>query len=201
MANVKISELPEETAPLDTGLLETSSVSGGGFVSRRLSLATLATWIIGKVRQNSSYILARSGAPTSLTGSITETALATINIPAGAIGPNGFVEVVPLFSMTGSTNAKTIRVRLNGSELFSTGVTGATNVAARTMTGFNNANSQSSQVSVGGVASGLGLINTPVNRLSVNTAVASTLTITGQLANAGETLTLESYLVRLTYGA
>jgi len=199
MGNLKISELPEEADPLDTGLLETASVSGSSFASRRLSLGVLASWIIGKVRQNSSYILGRSGAPISLTGSTTETTLATINIPAGAIGPNGFVEVIPLFTMTGSTNAKTVRVRLNGSEIFSTVITSAATIALRPMTGFNNANSQSAQIAVGGVASGVGQA-TAISRTTINTAAATTLTITGQIANAGETLTLESYLARVAYG-
>ena len=42
--------------------------------------------------------LAQSAVAASLTGTTTETALATIVIPAGSMGPNGQVEVAALWS-------------------------------------------------------------------------------------------------------
>lgn len=144
-----------------------------------------------------SYVLAKSGVAVSHTGNTTETTLATIAVPAGALGPNGQVEVEVLFSFTNSANVKTMFVRLGGSLAGSQ--TATTSASFQGKSRIANRNSASSQVATGTLWM---ITATPaVNTLTINTANAANITITGQLANAGETITLESYLVRLTYGA
>lgn len=49
MADVKISGLPAETGPADTGLVEVASPSGSAFVSRKLTLLALYSYVAGKL--------------------------------------------------------------------------------------------------------------------------------------------------------
>jgi hypothetical protein len=78
-------------------------------------------------------------------------------------------------------------VRFGGQQISSDVVT--TTDSFKTQVEIGNRNSASSQV--GGA---LNRTATPV-ALSINTAAASSITITGQLANAGETIRLESYVI------
>lgn len=144
-----------------------------------------------------SYVLAKSGVGVSHTGNTNETTLATITIPAGAMGPNGQVEVEVVFSFPNSANTKTMRVKLGGTLASSTATTA--NASFQGKSRIANRNSASSQVAPGALV--MSTTTSAVNTLTINTASAADITITGQLANSGETITLESYLVRITYGA
>ncbi len=144
-----------------------------------------------------NYVLAKSGVGVSHTGNTTETTLATITVPAGAMGPNGQIEVEALFSINNSANSKTMRVRLGGSLAGATATTSTASFQGKSR--IANRNSASSQVAPASLV--VSSSATAVNTLAINTANAADITITGQLANAGDSVTLESYLVRVTYGA
>jgi hypothetical protein len=154
--------------------------------------ATLGTW----------RVLAASAVAASHTGNTTETALATIALPAGAMGPNGVLRITSVFSYASSVNAKTFRFRLGGAS-----GTEFLNLAQTTSSGFmtqrliQNRNSQASQVgSPLVIANTWGPGVTPPTGVR-DTASAQDIVISGQLANAGETVTLESYLVEVAYRA
>lgn len=154
--------------------------------------AALGTW----------RVLAASAVGSSVTGSTSKTALATINVPAGAMGANGRLRVTTHISMTASSNIKTLLVELGGTAFYSRTEAGATVATYRDQREIANRNSQSSQVSwratsIGGFGGGTAATTTA----AINTASAQQLIISGQLANAGETITLESYLVELLYQA
>jgi hypothetical protein len=127
--------------------------------------------------------------------------LATIAIPAGAIGANGFVEVYTQWSWTSSANAKTPRIDLGASTMWApAGFTSTTGLSQ--MYTFGNRNNAASQVGqpqafVGGV--GTTTLN-PVTTAE-NTANALNLLIRATKATAGETLTLEGYWVKVYYAA
>lgn len=145
--------------------------------------------------------LAASGVLASTTGNTTENTLATIAIPAGAMGPNGILKVTSLWSYTNSANNKTLRMRLGGAagtvfmEIGNT--TSAYYYSQRII---QNRNSASSQI---GHAGGTATFTTSTLATSgtINTANAQDLVLTGQLASAGETITLEGYIVEIKYGA
>jgi hypothetical protein len=147
------------------------------------------------------YVLAQSYAAVSHTGSTAEVALATISIPAGAMGANGSIEVDTVFSYTNNANLKTLRVRfggVSGTEYLVNNVT--TTVSARDSRLIANRNSASSQVggySVGILSGGWGGNGNAAITSAVNTANAVDLVISGQLASAGDTVTLEGYTVTL----
>ena len=143
-------------------------------------------------------ILGASAVAVSGAADTNENTLATITIPAGAMGLNGLLRIKTWWTVTNSANSKTQRVRFSG---------GAGTIAASyvmttapslvMVTEIQNANATGTQMmaNFGLSSAGIG-INNP-QRPSIDTTVATSIVITGQKASAGETLTLESYLVEL----
>ena len=146
-------------------------------------------------------VLAASAVAASVTATTSEEELATVRIPADSMGPNGVLRITTLWTYTNSANNKLLKVRFSG-------ISGTAYMAnTETTTAFrsdqrkiHNRGSRSSQ---GGGASGVTAFGTgtgaPVTS-AVDTTVETTLSITGQKASAGETLTLENYLVELYAG-
>ncbi len=154
--------------------------------------AALGTW----------RVLAASAVAASVTGTTTKTALATINVPAGAMGANGRLRVTTHLSMTASGNLKTLTVELGGTAFYSRVEAGASIATYRDQREIANRNSQSSQVSwratsIGGFGGGTAATTTG----DINTASAQQLIVYAQLGNASETIALENYLVELLYQA
>lgn len=116
--------------------------------------------------------------PVALTGTTSETTLLTIPIKGGLMGLRGRLYEIAVFSMTNNANVKTFRAKIGGSTIAS-----ATSSSLAT-TGFNfwllNRNSQSSQY------------NNNATTFAIDTSVDFDLVITGQLANAADTLTLSA---------
>ena len=183
-ANSDITSLAGLTTPL--------SIAQGGTGSTTAAAARTA---LG-VTQTTVF---SAGAASSVTGTTTETTLATMTIPANAMGPNGQIEIIPLWSFTNSANTKTMRVKFGGTAFYTQTTT--TTAVTQALIRITNRNSASSQVGAPGVNAGVGNFTAAVITSAENTASPVTLTITGQLTNTGETITLESYLVRVTYGA
>jgi hypothetical protein len=145
------------------------------------------------------YTIAKSGVASSITGTLTRTVLASFTIPAGALGPNGQIEIIPLFTGTSSANSKVFDIRFGGSTTWTstqttlTAVQGYSRVANR-----NAANVQIVFVN----SSGFGAAATAsAVTYAVDTSASVTVEIAGTLANTGETITLESFIARITYGA
>ena len=119
------------------------------------------------------------------------------------MGPNGILRVTTLWSYTNSANNKTLRVRLGGlsGTAFQANVVTASNIGVMQRT-IQNRNSQASQIGFNAanaasyttVGSG-----TSVATGSVDTSADQSIVITGQLASAGETVTLEACLVELAH--
>jgi len=143
------------------------------------------------------YCLSQSAVASAVTGTTTKTALATIAIPAGAIGPNGSVHVTMLWSMTNNANNKTFNVELDGTIFY--GITFANQSSLQAISIIRNRNSESSQVGFTNATTGLGAAT--LVTAAIDTSVAKNLTISGTLANSADTITLEGYTVEIAYGA
>jgi len=157
-------------------------------------LATLGLTTVGTT-------LGRSAVAVSHTGDTSETLLASVTVPANAMGANGRLVIDTLWSFTGSANSKTPRVRFSGAGgtvYMSHIITSGTAVTAHYETTISNRGATNSQVG-GGVSQfgGVGTSTAALVTSSVDTTAATTVYITGQLASAGETITLEAYEVRL----
>lgn len=161
-----------------------------------------AAWAPFAHASQSWRVIAASAVAASHTGNTTETALATVQVPAGAMGPNGALRITTLWSYTNSANNKTLRIRFGGvSGTAHLGNFVTTTATLRHQQLIQNRNAQNSQI--GGYLSVTPFGANPGAAVtsSVDTSAAADLVLSGQLANAGETVTLESYLVELLYGA
>lgn len=140
--------------------------------------------------------LAVSGANVAHTGTTDETTLATVTIPADIMGANGAIELLPLYDYTNSANTKTLRAKFGGGLVYSIATTTTTSCQMQYI--VRNANGKSAQVAqASSGSSGMGAVASSLLTGSINTANAVSLTITGQLANSGETINLRGYIVRL----
>lgn len=145
-------------------------------------------------------VLAQSSVALSAPADTNENTLVTVAIPAGVMGANGRVRVTSLWSMTNSSNNKTTRVRFDGVAFGS--VTHTTVASYREVREVCNRNSVSSQI--GTMPGGVGGWSTTTGALVTSTANTSgsvNVTLTAQKASAGETVTLESYLVEVLYAS
>ena len=133
--------------------------------------------------------------PFVLTGTLVETTMGSMTIKGGLLGLNGQIKVYPVFTKgTGTTN-RAIKVNLDGGQCF--GSVFATTTTYSAIVTIRNQNSESSQktsgnFAVGGIGAGTSNLNT-----TANTANDTTLTITGTLANTGEPLTLDGFVVEI----
>ena len=149
--------------------------------------ATLGVW----------RVLAQSSVAVSHTGNTNETTLASIVIPAGAMGPNGRVRITSLWSGTNSGNNKTMRHKFGGVNYFAQNLT--TQQGWRQETEICNRNAANSQAGNGN--NSWGAAGQAMNTSAIETTSAVTVLVTGQLANASETISLEAYRVEVLYGA
>jgi hypothetical protein len=147
-------------------------------------------------------VVGQSAGAVSVTGTTAETILATVTIPPGLLGPAGQIRFSSRWTWTNSSNQKTRRIRFAGALAGIVDAGPATN-SSTSWDWFHGCNQ--------GVGQQLWLsafTDSPfyANNLSgygpsltsaADTRQAQPLTITGQLASAGETLTLESYLVEV----
>lgn len=142
-------------------------------------------------------ILAQSAVAVSCPADVTVDTLATIAIPAGAMGANGRLRVTMLWTMTNSANTKGLACKLGATDFL--GVTLTAQVAARIQVEIANRNAQNSQMGFAASQSGFGPTTGANLTGAIDTSAAQNLTITGQKGLAGEVLTLEAYLVELFY--
>ena len=171
--------------------------------SRRVTKLAVVT---STVFSASAAVLEQSGVQVSHTGGTPEFVLATVTIPADAIGPNGRVEIWPTFSNNNSGNSKTYRVRFGASGAGTGGTqiwtsSNTTNTVHNAIMGFANRNSASSQILTVSPASATGLSGGTLTTAAINTAADTEIVFTGQLANSGDTVSLEAYRVIIFYGA
>ncbi len=145
-----------------------------------------------------SQILAQSAVPASVTGTTSETVLATIPIPAGAMGVNGGLRVSFGYTQTNNANSKTIRVRLGATSALLLALTTQPTVTFDFLiVNRGVTNSQVSTINNNNVLSWGGTSGGAFNTLAIDTTVAQNLTIAATLANAADTVTLETLSVQL----
>lgn len=153
--------------------------------------------------------VAKSGVVSSHTGSTDETVLATVPISAGLIGPNGMLWIRCLFSFTNNGNVKAPAIYLNasgggigGSKIYGSSGYASIDLASieRVIWNRNNAAAQIVSFPVSS-AQNWNTIAAPAPTFTQNTAVATDVVFTGDLANGADTISLEAYEVRVLYGA
>ena len=114
--------------------------------------------------------------PVALTGTTSETTMLTVSIPASLMNKRGRANVIGLLSLTNNANLKTLKVKFGGQNLAT--VTSTSQAALGFSIWLLNLNSETAQR------------NTNATSFTIDTTIANDLVITGQLANAGDTVTL-----------
>ena len=153
------------------------------------------------VRPRGFEVLAWGAAASSVTGTTNETTLATIAIPAGAMGPRGILRIQSEWTCTSSANLKTLQLKFGGTVYLFTQVT-TTAVFSDQRIIFNNASvsAQKGKSAAGMTAGGWGVATNAAVTSTIDTASAANLTWHGTLANTGETISLNAYLVEILRG-
>lgn len=143
-------------------------------------------------------VLAASNVAVSCPADTSEDTLATITVPPGAMGIDGILRITAQWTFTGSTNSKTWRVKFGSMSVQDNGTTNASITSIRSLTELRNAGAANSQKGSSYTFTIAGsLPGTTPTTAAIDTTAAVTMIITGQKASAGETLTLDSYLVEL----
>lgn len=140
-------------------------------------------------------LLAASAVAASHTGTIAQTTLATVAIPAGSMGLNGGLRIMYNFSYTNNANNKTVRLKLGATTLRTTIRTTA--VYDSVIDTVKNRNSASSQLVELLFLLGNGSISLTKTTAAENTSQTLNVEITAELAVATDNFTLESYEVWL----
>lgn len=149
---------------------------------------------------NGWSIVGKSGVAQTVTNSTAQTTLATVTIPANAMGPNGILRVRTLWTYTNSANTKTLRLTLGGTVVM--GVAATTTATAELDRMIQNRGVTNSQiVAVSNNAANFNLLTLAPLTATVDTSVSCDLAFTGQMAALAETITLERYSVELHRGA
>lgn len=180
-------------------LIAVGTVAGDGTGDPLRSAFIKANSNFSELYAGGGGLLAKTAvAAAPLTGTLTETVLATIPIPAGLIGLNGQLKVTGFWTFIGASS-KSMRVRLGGlagSVMFSLGAA-TTFLQLKSETLITNRNSAASQYlsSVSGRGTDAIMSAGFAAPTTVNTAVAQDLVFTGQLTVTTETIVLEGYTI------
>lgn len=145
--------------------------------------------------RGTSKVLAQSARPATVTGTTAETVLATIPVPAGAMGLDGCVRVTTLWSFSPTVIIKAIRHRLGG--VIVQGLTVGAYYTLQDQVNIRNRGVADSQISFANTTNSFSLAGSNNVTTSVNTAIAQDLTITGALTDPADSITLEGYTVEL----
>lgn len=141
-------------------------------------------------------VTAASAAASSVTGTTSDTTLFTFPLPAGTVGPNGAIQIIVGFSYTNSGNNKTLRVKIGGTNFAAVVVT-TTAAMVRNMVVYN-VNSQAVQTEwTSTIAAGFGVTTNALTSGAKDLSVAQDITVSGQLASSGETITMEYVLINI----
>ncbi|RJQ38257.1 MAG: hypothetical protein C4555_05180 [Dehalococcoidia bacterium] len=177
---------------------------------RGTSTPPIPVWIPNSVAESRSgfgllegRVLAKITTAFGHTGSTAETSLASITVPAGAMGPNGSIRITVLISANDGTDTRTYRLRMGGmSGTIYRAISMGANLTLRDQCEITNRNSVASQIGFAtGSGGGFGGSTAAAVTSTVNTNASFTIEITGELSNAADTITREYILVELFYGA
>lgn len=146
-------------------------------------------------------VFAQSAVASSHTGSTAEVALATFTIPANLLGANGRVRLMTIWSRnSGGAGNANYRIRYSGTSgtQYANVALTTGNLSAMHQVMIANRNATNSQVgATTGATGGWGPSGVAPVTSAVDTTAATTLVLQGQLANSGDTVTLESYLLEV----
>jgi hypothetical protein len=144
-------------------------------------------------------VLGRVVSDVTTGGVTTEVTLHTISVPANKMGTDRILRITAIYDFEGTNDTKTLRVRLGGTFI---GVVVASSVdvlSGMLVLYLIERSGTAAQLATGwAVAVGSTAIEfLGVGSKTIDTTVANDLTITGQTANAGDTITAYTTIVEI----
>jgi hypothetical protein len=144
-------------------------------------------------------VLSSSAISIACASTAVDETLALVSLAAGTLGVNSILEFSPLWYYTNSANVKTLKIKLNGTLVWS--VTRTTTVREAPLVIIACRNSLTSQIQpissnyFSSAASGA------ITTSTIDLSGAVDIELTGQRANSGDSLTLEYYRILHCIGA
>lgn len=137
-------------------------------------------------------ILSSSAVPAGCGLTDTDEVLASFTIPAGTLGRNSGLQVEPVWTFNSSANNKILKVKIGVVTIYS--ATRTTSAKEAPFIVLANRNSLASQIQPYDGNYAAAGTSVP-NKYTIDFSTIKTIEITGQRANAGDTLTLEYFRV------
>lgn len=162
------------------------------------TVSRLAPGILASEGRALPVILGQSASPMNVSGT-SLTTFATITVPGGAMGANGFIEIQTWLTVNSNANFKTFQVVAAGNAVCSFDLTTGNSYTTRTTT-IANRNSTTSQIVLEptaqySVAEPFSLA--PATGLAFDTSVDWTIQFKGDVSVITDTCRLEAYRVTL----
>lgn len=144
------------------------------------------------------HVLASSGESLSGAADTNENVLATVAVPANAMGANGTLRVTTHWTVNNNGNAKTVRVRFSGAsgtEFLSASIANTVNFKHQLT--ITNRNDTSAQIGSPVILTAFGISANAAITAAVDTTAATTVVFSAQKGNGADTMTLNHYSVEL----
>jgi hypothetical protein len=145
-----------------------------------------SAWVLpGRIQ-----VVARTATPVAASGT-SETLLFTANYPPLGISDGGMLRFGVNFTNPGNTNLKTVTTKLAGTAIWTQGYNNANHVGLTHDVPFRNRGATNSQVSGHNNANVYGTGPSQLSTSTIQTNVATALTLHGTKAVSGDTLEME----------
>jgi hypothetical protein len=189
-----LTKYVRKASPTLTGVPAAPTAAVG---TNTTQIATTAFVHQGTVRK-----ILSSNEKISNTGNTNENTILTATIPGGSIGVNGSFHIIALWTANNNANAKTYKVKFNGTIVLQLSM--ASTATTSTYTVIRNRNSASVQVSANNASlssdGGFGMSSslTP-STYTFDTTADITVTVTMTNADAGDTISMEAFEIIAYY--
>jgi len=181
------------TLTLPAGTTDFSATGGTGQVVKQSSAGAALTVGLPQL-----YIFASVNTESTVhTGDTNPATFYTIAIPGGTIGANGSLRITVSFGYTGTAGAKTPTIAFGGTTFYSTASPSGSTLSAHIITTISNRNNTSIQIGGSTNQAGYTSTNNAFVPGAIDTTISQNLVISGQLANAGDSIAVERYLIEV----
>jgi hypothetical protein len=138
-------------------------------------------------------VIEQSAVPFVLTGTTLKTPMGQVGIPAGIMGPDGQLRVNVSYSHTASVNNKTLTAEIAGVPVFISVEQAGTPLMSATIRVRNRGSLKSQVINNVSEVTATTQPATGQSLANIDFSLDQQLIFYGQLSNAGDTLTLESF--------
>lgn len=157
-----------------------STLTGSGWLAGTITPDTAAGASVG---------LFSRGAQVTLTGSTSLTQLDSFTMPGGTMGPNDALRIWGLFNLVGTGGTKGVTVKIGSLSYNLAGGNVGTSGSYSMLLQLRAAGSQAAQSFLPN-ATGVGSSNNGVTNQTLDMTAAQVISVSGQLANAADSLVL-----------